>query len=263
MARAPRIASFGFHEVTDNPAASGFQRPAARQFKHTRAAFAATLDQISARGLAPVRVTDVDLARPGRHLMLTFDDGGKSAVHVCDELSRRGWPGHFFVVTSLIGTRGFVNADEIRYLRSCGHVVGTHSHTHPDIFRDLTPARMAEEWRVSRDILADILSEPCLVASVPGGDISPLALRATAAGGLRWLFTSEPWVTPRTVDGCWVLGRFGTKAGTLPTVVGALAEFRGWERALTVRHLKNLARWALPALYRLYVRQTTRPGEAS
>jgi peptidoglycan/xylan/chitin deacetylase (PgdA/CDA1 family) len=262
MARAPRIASFGFHEVTDDPAASGFQRPAARPFKHTRAAFAELLDQIAARRVSPVRVTDIDLARPGRHVMLTFDDGGKSAVHISDELSRRGWYGHFFVVTGLIGTRGFLDADEIRYIRSRGHVVGTHSHTHPDIFRDLPAARMAEEWRLSRDILAGILGEPCAAGSVPGGDISPLALRAAAAAGLRWLFTSEPWVTPRAVDGCWVLGRFGTKAGTAPAVVGALTEFRGWGRALAVRRLKNLARRGLPALYRLYVRRTTRPGDA-
>lgn len=262
MARAPRIASFGFHEVTDDPAASGFQRPAARPYTHTRAAFAETLDQIAARRVTPVRVTDIDLARPGRHVMLTFDDGGKSAVHVCDELSRRGWYGHFFVVTGLIGTRGFLDADEIRYIRRRGHVVGTHSHTHPDIFRDLSPARMTEEWRVSCDILAGILDEPCAAGSVPGGDISPLALRATAAAGLRWLFTSEPWVMPRAVDDCWVLGRFGTKARTAPAVVGALTEFRGWGRALAVRRLKNLARWGLPALYRFYVRRTTQPGEA-
>ncbi len=261
MTVRPQLASFGFHEVTDDPAASGFQRPAARPFKHTRARFAATLDALAARGLTPVRVTDLDLTRPGRVVMLTFDDGGASAVHVCDELSRRGWPGHFFVVTSLIGTPGFMTADEIRYVRSRGHVVGTHSHTHPDIFRDLSPARMAEEWRVSRDLLAGILGEPCMTGSVPGGDISPVTLRVTAAAGLRWLFTSEPWVTPRVVDGCWMLGRFGAKGDAPPALVADLAEFRGWGRALAVRRLKNLARRGLPALYRLYVRQTTRPGE--
>ena len=259
---ALRIASFGFHEVTDDPTTSGFQRPAARAFKHTRGAFAATLDAIAARGLKPVRVSDVDFLRNGRHVMLTFDDGGASALHACDALARRGWHGHFFIVTSLIGTRGFLDADGIRQVRKAGHVIGTHSHTHPDIFRDLSPERMAEEWRVSRARLAEILGEPCDAGSIPGGDISPLALRVTAAAGLRWMFTSEPWVAPRAVNGCWMLGRFGAKGDTPPAAVADLAEFRGWGRALAMRHLKNLARRSLPALYRLYVRQTTRAGAA-
>ena len=34
------VASFGYHEVTDNPAAAGFQRPGALPYKHRRDAFA-------------------------------------------------------------------------------------------------------------------------------------------------------------------------------------------------------------------------------
>jgi len=252
------VASFGYHDVTDDPATSGFQRPAALAFKHTRRAFAEHLAHIATAGLVPELVVNIEFARPGRHLLLTFDDGGKSAVYVSDELSRLGWRGHFFIVTSRIGGPTFLDASEIRYIRSCGHVVGSHSHTHPDIFRDEPPERMAEEWRVSCAILAEILNEPCLVASVPGGDISPTVLRSAPAAGLQYLFTSEPWLAPRQVDGCRVLGRFGPKVATPPTRVGALAQFRGWDRALLVRRLKGLARRSLPALYRSYVRYTTR-----
>jgi peptidoglycan/xylan/chitin deacetylase (PgdA/CDA1 family) len=252
------VASFGYHDVTDDPATSGFQRPAALPFKHTRRAFAEHLAHIGAGRLVPELVVDIDCTRPGRHLLLTFDDGGKSAVYVSDQLSRRGWKGHFFIVTSRIGTPTFLTASEIRYIHSCGHLVGSHSHTHPDIFRDETPDRMVEEWRVSCSILAEILSEPCAVASVPGGDISPAVLRSAPSAGLGYLFTSEPWLAPRRVDGCRVLGRFGPKVTTPPARVGELAQFRGWERALLVRRLKGLARRSLPTLYRSYVRYTTR-----
>ena len=202
-------------------------------------------------------MAQIDFTRLGRHVLLTFDDGGKSAVYTADELSRRGWKAHFFIVTSLIGTRTFVDATDIRYLRSCGHVVGSHSHTHPDIFRDQTPERMLEEWRTSCAILADLLGEPCRVASVPGGDISTAVLRSAAPAGVRYLFTSEPWITPRRVDGCWILGRFGPKVGTSAGRVGALVRFDGWQRALLERRLKGLLRRGLPALYRLYVRRST------
>lgn len=252
------VASFGYHDVTDDPATSGFQRPAALAFKHTQRAFAEHLAHLAAGRLVPELAVDIDYTRPGRHLVLTFDDGGKSALYVSDELSRRGWKGHFFIVTSRIGAPTFLTAGEIRYIRSCGHLVGSHSHTHPDIFRDETPDRMAEEWRVSCGILAEILNEPCLVGSVPGGDISSAVLRSAPSAGLRYLFTSEPWLAPRQVDGCRILGRFGPKVATPPTRVGELAQFRGWDRALLVRRLKDLARRGLPTLYRSYVRYTTR-----
>ena len=177
MKPGPELATFAFHEVTDDPRASGFQRPAALPYKHTRLAFAQHLASIGAAQLIPELVLEMDLERPGRHVLLTFDDGGKSALYVSDELSRRGWKGHFFIVTSLIGSRTFLDRKEIGYIRSAGHVIGSHSHRHPDIFRDQTPQQMTAEWRTSCDILADLLGEPCPVASVPGGDISQALLQ--------------------------------------------------------------------------------------
>src|SRR3989441_5228302 len=155
MSAHPTIAGFGYHEITDDPSASGFQRPGARPYTLTPRAFAAHLDQMAASEARPMRVTDIDFTRSGRCLVLTFDDGGKSAVHAGDALARRGWTGHFFIVSSLIGTRTFATASDIRYLASCGHVVGTHTHTHPDIFPDLTPERMLEEWRTSGDAISE------------------------------------------------------------------------------------------------------------
>src|SRR5262249_10311385 len=157
---------------TDDPSASGFQRPGAVPYKLSRQAFAQHLAAIATSPFVPECILDIDIARPGRHLLLTFDDGGKSAVYVSEELSRRGWKGHFFIVTSLIGSRTFVDAREVRYIRSQGHVIGSHSHTHPNIFKELSFERMVEEWRMSCDRLAQLLGEPCTTAAVPGGDSS-------------------------------------------------------------------------------------------
>ncbi len=257
MATRPELAAFTYHDVTDDPSDSGFQRPAAMRYKLTRAAFARQLDAIGSAG-APSLVVDVNLAIAGRHRLLTFDDGGQSAMAAADELARRGWRGHFFLVTRLIGTRHFLDVSEVRYLRSCGHLIGSHSHTHPDIFREQPRARMDEEWRVSRDILAQVLGEPCVAASVPGGDISAAVLESAADVGLRYLFTSEPWVTPRRVRACWILGRYCPTTATTLEYVTALARFRGWRGALLVRRLKEIARASLPILYRQYVRVRTR-----
>ncbi len=251
------IASFGYHDVTDDPTQSGFQRDGALPYKLGVRLFCDHLDRI-AREQPPALVTEIDLTKPGRHVLLTFDDGGKSALKAAGELSRRGWRGHFFITTSLIGGRTFLDSGEIRQLRAAGHLVGSHSHTHPDIYRELDRERMGVEWSQSSDILAQILGEPCLAAAVPGGEISGDVLRSADAAGLRYLFTSEPWLAPRVAGGCWILGRYCPKVSTTADEIGALARFEGWNNKLLVRRLKGLASRSLPSLYRLYVRRSSR-----
>lgn len=252
--RSPlQIAAFGYHDVVDRPGESGFQRRGAVAYKLSRDRFAAHLDHLAAAAPQPGVIRDVARTRSGRHLLLTFDDGGSSAMYVGDALSRRGWRGHFFVTTGLLGQRGFLDPLQVRQLRQAGHLIGTHSHTHPDIFRALSVDRMREEWRVSRAILEDLLGEPCEAGSVPGGDVSRTVLRTAADSGLRWLFTSDPLIEPREVNGCLVIGRYVPKAGTDAHRIAELASFRGWGRALMVRKLKGVVRRALPYPYRLYV----------
>jgi peptidoglycan/xylan/chitin deacetylase (PgdA/CDA1 family) len=257
----PQIASLGFHEVTDQPRETGFQRPGAVPFTLTPRAFASCLDLIAAGPMAPSLVRGLRWDDPGPHLLLTFDDGGRSALHAADELSRRGWRGHFFIVTGRIGTRTFLDRSEIRYLHDCGHVIGSHSHTHPNIFREQPEDRMREEWRTSADILSDLIGVPCETAAVPGGDISPQVLRLADEAGFQVLFTVEPELRPRRVGSCRVLGRCLIKSSMTPERVAELARAQGWERALLLRRLKVLARRAVPLLYRQFVRQRTREWE--
>lgn len=251
------IASFGYHEVTDDPDGSGFVRPGARPYKLTPSAFAAQLDAIAGAPAVSL-VTDVDLTQPGRHVLITFDDGGKSALQAADELRRRGWWGHFFIITDRIGHRTFLTENEIRYLHSCGHLIGSHSHTHPNIFREQTLDQMLEQWRVSCDRLAQLLGDPCTTASVPGGHISRMTLESANRAGLLHLFTCEPTVTPRRVGECWVLGRYLVKVTTSTDFIHRLARFQSWRRAWLERRLKDVARHSFAGLYRVYVDRRTR-----
>jgi peptidoglycan/xylan/chitin deacetylase (PgdA/CDA1 family) len=252
------IACLGYHDVADDPSESGFQRNGARPFKLGVRFFSDHLDQVAEAGWTPGLVGDIELTKPGRHVLLTFDDGGKSAIRTAAELSRRGWLGHFFITTSRIGERTFLDPAEIRQLRAAGHLVGSHSHTHPDIYRELERERMLVEWRQSSDILAQIMGEPCLAASVPGGEISKFVLQSAGTAGLRHLFTSEPWLTPRVVGGCWILGRYCPKVSTSADEIAELVRFQGWAKKLVVRRFKSLASRSLPSLYRLYVRRSVR-----
>ncbi|HXV85061.1 MAG TPA: polysaccharide deacetylase family protein [Gemmatimonadales bacterium] len=255
---AAEVVGLMYHEITEDPSGSGFQRRAARDYAVSPWAFAQHLEDIAGGALQPGLVTAVDPTRRGRHLLLTFDDGGKSALEAAEALASQNWKAHFFIVTSRIGDRTFLDAAGIRHLRQCGHLIGTHSHTHPDVFRDLSRAHMLGEWRRSTSILEQMLGEPCVCGSVPGGDISPATLDAAAESGLHYLFTSEPWLRPRRVAGCWVLGRMCVKAATSRQRVQGIVRLEGWGRARLERWLKEVARRGMGSVYRAYVRHSTR-----
>lgn len=255
---AVRLAAFGYHEVTEEPLTSGFLRPGAVRFTLTPRAFAAHLDRIAERATAPALVTTLDFERPTRHVLLTFDDGGRSAMHAADALSRRGWRGHFFVITGRLGERTFLTAADVRELHAHGHVVGSHTHTHPDIIRELPPARIDQEWHKSLDRVAQIVGAPCVAGAVPGGHTSREVERSAERAGLRFLFTCDPTTRARRVGDCMVLGRVLVRRTTSPAAIDALASFHGWTRAFLTRRGKDAVRHALPALFRVYVRRMSR-----
>lgn len=263
-AKHPEVAGLMYHEITDDPTTSGFQRAGALPYTFGTRAFARHLDAIAASPMRPELVTGIDLGRKSRarHLVLTFDDGGASALYAAEQLAKRGWKAHFFIVTARLGERTFLKPADVRTLRSAGHVIGTHSHTHPDIFSRLSPSLMASEWGVSRAILESLLGEPCIAASVPGGDISRAVLESAGGAGIRYLFTSEPLLAPERVGETWILGRVSLKSSMSAATITELVAFRGWHRAKFLRRLKVMARTLSPTLYAQYVRLRTREGSS-
>jgi peptidoglycan/xylan/chitin deacetylase (PgdA/CDA1 family) len=164
-------------------------------------------------------------------LFLTFDDGAASSYTiVAGELEQRGWRGHFFITTDWTGQPGFLDADQIRELRERGHVIGSHSCSHPARMSKLSWTELLKEWKQSSAILSDILQEPVASASVSDGYYSRKVGRAAAAAGIRALFTSEPSARVSTVDGCLILGRYSIQSRTPASVSGAIAAGHRWPR---------------------------------
>jgi peptidoglycan/xylan/chitin deacetylase (PgdA/CDA1 family) len=227
----------------------GFPGPLAARYKLEPDSFEAHLQALAATGL---RVGTLNAGESAPQLALTFDDGGGSAMLAADALERHGWRGHFFVTSGRIGTPGFLAAEELRELHRRGHVVGSHSHTHPTYMGRLAPDELEREWAQSRAAIGEILGAPPRMASVPGGYLSKTVITQAAATGYELLFSSEP--TAHVTHGALVVrGRYTIWATTPPRVAAAYAngERLACGRLWLEWNAKKLAKRGSPAAYEL------------
>ncbi len=204
-----------YHDVVEHRDfdSSGFPGESANIYKLRRRDFERHLDAIAAASVAVSTVRQFE----GRPVLLTFDDGGVSFHRpIADLLERRGWRGHFLITTDRIGTPGFLSEAQLRELHRRGHIVGSHSCSHPTRMAALTRADLDREWRQSVARLSAVLGEAVKVASVPGGYFSRDVAESAAAAGVEVLFTSEPTARVDVVGGCRVLGRYVVRRGMSP-----------------------------------------------
>lgn len=219
-----KVTSLMYHDVVPpgRPDDSGFAGPAAAHYKLDEQDFSAHLARLANSGLRFGRI-DVAPWKTG-DACLTFDDGGASATHIAASLGEHGMVGHFLVTTSRANTAGFAGPAQLRAIADAGHVVGSHSHTHPTEISRLDARALDAEWKQSVDCLRQWLGRDVVVASVPGGFYSQAVARSAAAAGIRFLFTSEPTTATQLLDGCLILGRYTLWRGMSPLQALSLAQ---------------------------------------
>src|SRR5207245_6078632 len=142
-----------------------------------------------------------------------FTVGGRGALPAAAWMESQGWRGHFFISTDYTGNPGFLTVEQIRQLHARGHVVGSHSCSHPPWISHCSQRQLESEWHESARVLSEILGTKPRVASVPGGYYLKRVAEAAAAAGIEVLFNSEPTSHVERVNGCLVLGRYSIRPG--------------------------------------------------
>ncbi len=229
-----RVVSLLFHDVyRRDPAESGFVSQAANRYKLTVAQFEAQLAGIlRVRDDAPVVIDGRDQtpSAAATPFTITVDDGGVSYyTEVADRLEALGWRGHCFVTTDRVGTSGFLSADQVRELDRRGHVIGTHTASHPYRLSTRPEDEIRREWARSRGALEDLLGHRVASGSVPGGYFAPVVARTAAEAGIDLLFTSEPVVAVWT-DACTLVGRFAIRDTSAPDAAARFVSRAPWTR---------------------------------
>ncbi|HEX4135837.1 MAG TPA: polysaccharide deacetylase family protein [Bryobacteraceae bacterium] len=243
-----------YHDVVADSdfSASGFGGSGADRYKLTVPEFenhVAAIAEVNHEGA----LTAIDpQALPGAdgRIYLTFDDGGVSAHQLTAEiLERRGWRGTFFITTDYIGKPAFLNAGQIRDLRQRGHSIGTHSCSHPPLMARRPRTQLNREWRDSAAVLSDILGEPIVLASVPGGFYAPNVAAAAAESGITALFNSDPVSASSRVDGCQVYGRYAIQRNVGPRTAARIVagdlfprfiQYCHWHGTMTLQRIGGM-----------------------
>src|SRR5215468_8247518 len=209
-----RVISLMYHDVVDHAThqMSGFGGADAALYKLEPDQFERHLAAISmAVSDGPILATDLmsNEAAPGKPWMITFDDGGASSyAPIADRLEMIGWRAHFFITTDYIGAPAFMSREQIRDLHRRGHIIGSHSRSHPLRFAARPHAEMMREWSESVSALSELLGARVRIASVPGGQYSRRVAEAAADTRIEILFTSEPTTRCARVRNCLVIGRY-------------------------------------------------------
>ncbi|KGN98575.1 hypothetical protein HR11_08565 [Porphyromonas macacae] len=198
-----------FHDIYENkPDESGFKKPSSNTYK---------IQQKDFIWLINFLIHKIEGAGKNVYnLRLTFDDGGKSFLWIAKELKKKGLVGHFFFSTSYIGTEGFCSEKDILEIHKLGHIIGNHSHTHPERISALSSEKIIEEWVKSTNILEALIGEKISEASIPNGYCSEASFSILKHLGYKTIFTSTPTIKIKQYKGMKIIGRFSIRGGGKP-----------------------------------------------
>lgn len=163
-------------------------------------------------------------------VLITFDDGKTGIIDAAAVLESHGFRGYFFVIASKVGKSGYVSKEEILSLWQRGHIIGTHSLTHPKKISELEYKDILHEWQESSRILSGIIGDKVKAAAVPGGFCSKNVIRAADECGISMLFNSEPVTYVNHYGNISILGRYNIYSSDKDSIITKLVQSEGFER---------------------------------
>jgi peptidoglycan/xylan/chitin deacetylase (PgdA/CDA1 family) len=133
----------------------------------------------------------LDEVRGRPDVLLTFDDSNASDFQTAlPALAARGMKAHFYIVSGLIGKKGFLSESEVRELHGAGMTIGNHGKLHRS-WRGLTERELEEELVEAKDCLENMVSDKVRFAACPNGSYDARVLKHLRAEGYERVYTSD------------------------------------------------------------------------
>jgi len=134
---------------------------------------------------------------PDRPVLLSFDDGKDNQPETAfAELGRRGMTGTLYVMTVVLGKKGWISRAQVRELADAGHTIGSHTYDHqrtPDL---ATPEEWDTQYVKSRATLQDLSGQPVESFAYPYGLWTPAVVPHLVDAG----YTTAFQLTEKPVD---------------------------------------------------------------
>jgi len=126
-----------------------------------------------------------------QEVMVTFDDGDiTNFKHAYPILKDLNISAYFFIIVSKVGTRGYMNWEEIKALRDSGMTIGSHGMTHK-ILTELDDTDLDYDLRASKKFLEDNMGHRIHYFSVPRGFYNKKTVEKAKEVGYKGIFTSN------------------------------------------------------------------------
>lgn len=176
-----RAAILNYHRIVPDGAEKGFYDVSLSKFR------------AQMRFLARRRVDTAGCALNldgGLTTYVTFDDGTDDHVMVGEVLSELDLRGVFFVISGLLDTPGRLTTAQVRHLSAAGHLIGSHTVSHPrlpQVSDDVLRAELLD----SRTALESIGGTTVNWLAPPGGYFDSRVLNAAADAGYEVVRTME------------------------------------------------------------------------
>jgi|UPI0006847DFD peptidoglycan/xylan/chitin deacetylase (PgdA/CDA1 family) len=171
------------------------------------------------------------VSRHGRaSYYLSFDDGHASNFELARPiLQEHEVPALFFITTAWVGVLGSVMSwSQVRQLFSEGHIIGSHTHTHP-LLTSCGEKALRNELTASKRLIEDHLGGEVNTISLPGGRANPGILMACREAGYTRVYTSR-------------VGEFMPMTETTPEVIGRYIVTRATSDLTLTAYLAGEAR---------------------
>jgi peptidoglycan/xylan/chitin deacetylase (PgdA/CDA1 family) len=131
--------------------------------------------------------------RQDLQVALTFDDGNSSDFEIAFPLLlEAGYRAGFFVNTATVGTKGFLNWQQISEMQRAGMSFQSHSHEHVYLSR-LSLGETERQLKLSKQILEARLGREVEFVAAPNGDLSSETVAVAMRASYRALCTSWSW----------------------------------------------------------------------
>lgn len=174
---------------------------------------------------------------PLNHIEFTFDDGGESFYSIIAPiLEKYGYKGVFFVSTKYIDSPCFLTKAQINELCLRGHVIASHSHSHPKNMSKLSMDELMDEWGKSIQTLENITQVRIEVASIPSGFSSRNVFKSASQSDIKVLYTSVP--TTKSIYRCNIttIGRYAVHSDTTLNDISRLISNSSYRNLILIKY---------------------------